>query len=60
MTTNYGVRICPNPKCKLVYRPDPVEYKDPYNYCPRCGADMNQRPGWKGPEPTGGSGDDFE
>jgi len=41
------VRICPNPRCRLVYEPDPRIYKDPDNYCPKCGADMNQVPAWK-------------
>ena len=39
------VRICPNPRCRLVYRPDPFIYKDPHNYCPRCGAKMQLGPG---------------
>ena len=51
MTDTDRIRICPNPRCRLVYRPDPVAYKDPHNICPKCGADMNQRPAWKGPEP---------
>ncbi|MDI6752770.1 MAG: hypothetical protein QME78_00060 [Thermodesulfobacteriota bacterium] len=42
------LRICPNPRCRLVYRPDPQIYKDPHNYCPKCGTDLNQRPAWKG------------
>ena len=32
------VRMCN--QCHLVYRPDERIYKDPHNYCPRCGAKL--------------------
>jgi|GEM_PF-4579297 len=35
-----SVRFCAN--CKLTYEPDPRIYKDPHEYCPRCGANLEQ------------------
>jgi rRNA maturation endonuclease Nob1 len=29
------VKLCPH--CKLCYRPDPRQHKDPHKICPRCG-----------------------
>ena len=31
------LRICRNPKCRLVYRPDNVQWIESEKYCPKCG-----------------------
>lgn len=31
------IRICSNPKCRTVYRPDNVQWKESDKYCPACG-----------------------
>jgi len=30
------IRICPNPNCRLVYRPDARQYYQPEKICPKC------------------------
>jgi len=47
MPQEESVRICGNPACRLVYTPDPRIYKDPEDYCPRCGFEQSKSSEWK-------------
>jgi len=35
---------CPNPRCGLVFRPDPRIYRQGDKFCPACGADLEKPP----------------
>ena len=41
--TGYVVH-CPNPGCGIIFKPDPIVFRDGDNRCPRCGADLNEPP----------------
>jgi hypothetical protein len=34
------LRICRNPKCRLVYRPDPIQWVESEKFCPKCGTEL--------------------
>ena len=50
--TEYIVH-CPNRSCGLVFKPDPVIYKQGDRRCPRCGTDFTQ------PSPSIGRPEDY-
>ncbi|CAO0823783.1 hypothetical protein DFAR_3900009 [Desulfarculales bacterium] len=47
--SNNRLRRCRNLDCLYVGQPDPREYPECEERCPRCGTPWDQRPAWKGP-----------
>jgi uncharacterized Zn finger protein (UPF0148 family) len=46
MTDEFVVH-CPNRSCGIIFRPDPLVYKEGDTRCPKCGTDFTLPPPWK-------------